>query len=238
MIDAVIREPGPGERWLWVIEQVDAEGNPIVGRDIPLAMIASWRELLGIDDPLEVLDAIMYVQDHGEPEHDLVTGQNAWTEAYQLLRIREQAREDAAARAKDEGKTASEIAALSSEAAYAAVHVPVQGDECAMDLCRKQARQTLGLPDPAKNCGEETRGTPAPVPEPQAAAFRSMQPAGGKATLIDALADQGEYLLGCTQRFLHGLTGHPADPLDTTEPEPVPALATPEETLAKYQEAS
>ena len=237
MIDAVIREPIPGQRWLWVITEVDAAGVPTAGHEFPLETIAARREQLGYDDPVEALEAIIHVAEHGEPDCDPVTGESAWTEIYQLLRIREQAREDEAVKAREEKCTEAVVVERAEKAAYDAVHVPVNGGECAMDRCRREARRKLGLPDPAKRCGAETRSKRPVMPARLPAQARAMRPAGGKAQALDALADQGDYLHECAKRFLHALTDRDSDPLEV-EPEPGPSIATPAETLAKYQEAA
>lgn len=66
------------------IEEVDAAGGNRL-RSIPVEALASWGELLGLDDPAETLAAIIHVQDHGEPDVDPVTGENSWTPAYEAL---------------------------------------------------------------------------------------------------------------------------------------------------------
>lgn len=52
---------------------------------IPLAAIASWRTLLGIDSDEEAVAAILHVRDNGEPAPDPETGENAWTSAYNAI---------------------------------------------------------------------------------------------------------------------------------------------------------
>lgn len=52
---------------------------------IPLAAIASWKTLLGIDSDTEAVAAILHVRDHGEPDPDPETGENAWTSAYNAV---------------------------------------------------------------------------------------------------------------------------------------------------------
>lgn len=226
-----------------------AEGPAIVvqiaadhDRTIPLSLFAAYRELLGIDDMGEVFEAIMHISDNGEPEHDPATGENVWTDAYKLLRRREELREDEADRAYTQGEDQSQIVARSSQAAYDAVHQPINGGECAMDRCRRDARAQLGLPDPSQKCGADSKTTPPPVPEPQSRALRSMRPAGGKAQVLDLLADETDELLACTQRFLHQLSGHDTDhvtpPPPEPEPEPDAVILTADELISKYQEAA
>lgn len=52
---------------------------------IPLAAIASWRTLLGIETDTEAVAAILHVRDHGEPDPDPDTGETAWTSAYNAI---------------------------------------------------------------------------------------------------------------------------------------------------------
>lgn len=52
---------------------------------IPLAAIASWRILLGIETDTEAVAAILHVRDHGEPDPDPDTGETAWTSAYNAI---------------------------------------------------------------------------------------------------------------------------------------------------------
>ena len=53
---------------------------------IPLMAIASYSELLGNGtDYDKTVREIMFIREHGEPEPDPVTGENAWTSAYEEL---------------------------------------------------------------------------------------------------------------------------------------------------------
>lgn len=52
---------------------------------IPLAAIASWRTLLGIETDTEAVAAILHVRDHGEPDPDHQTSETAWTSAYNAI---------------------------------------------------------------------------------------------------------------------------------------------------------
>lgn len=52
---------------------------------IPLAAIASWRILLGIETDTEAVAAILHVRDHGEPDPDPQTSETAWTSAYNAI---------------------------------------------------------------------------------------------------------------------------------------------------------
>lgn len=52
---------------------------------IPLAAIASWRTLLGIENDTEAVAAILHVRNNGEPDPDPQTGETAWTSAYNAI---------------------------------------------------------------------------------------------------------------------------------------------------------
>lgn len=108
--------------------------------EIPLEAIASWSELLGIEDPGEALDAIRYVAEQGEPEADAATGENAWTPAYGALAAREQARAETWFAATREG-TAEDPRSPRLRAAFAAT--PLEPEVTA---ARNETRTRLGLP--------------------------------------------------------------------------------------------
>ena len=238
MITAYIHEDG---HTMELVTKVDEHGEPLEGVALPLQAVATYRELLGIDDPAEVVEALLHMAEHGEPDPDPVTGKNTYTEPYQLLRLREQAREDAALEVQaHEGHTDHQVQVAAAQMAYRAVHEPIGGGECAMDRCRREARGKLGLPDPTRKCGVETRPERPSMPAKQTAQARAMRPAGGKAQALNLLADQGDYLHECTKRFLHSLTDHDTDPLEPdtdTTPDPEARILTTDEILAKYQEA-
>lgn len=220
MISWEIVEPVPGQRWIHIVEETHPDGSPAVGREIPLAQVASWRELLGIDDPAEVLKAIIHVQDNGEPEPDPETGALVWAQPYQVLQAREQAREDAAAETEKEGSSRSQVLATAHTAARSAVHEPIDGGECLLDRVRRDTRSRLGVAHPAKKCGAETRTT-------FSAAARTTDP------LTEIFTGQEEYLLECTQNFLHSLTDYDQDPL-IEDPQVPPAPLTLDDIKQKY----
>lgn len=133
--------------------------------EIDLAALASWSELLGIEDPGEVLDAIMFVAEHGEPEPDPVTGENAWTGAYLALQDREQARAATTYVAQVEGRS-EDPRSPKLRAAFAAL--PLQDP-----VAKAQAatRAKLGLPDPGalRMARTMSRGAPTPLDDLKAA---------------------------------------------------------------------
>lgn len=217
----------------------------LVEHRILIGTIATWRELLGIDDPVAVVEAYLYVQEHGEPPCDPETGRNAWTEPHALLRRREQARNAEAARAEADGETdRGRIISRANSSAYDAVHIPVQGDKCAMDLCREQAQRELRLPVIGSDCGPNSRTDPCEVVVPQRASWERIGPLPPQRSRAEEVAKllQGreQELLGYTQLFLHGLSGDPEDrvtPPPTPELKAEPRLRTADELLTKYQEA-
>lgn len=71
------------------VEQSDNEQLPTdagTHHQISLAAIASFSELLGNGtDYDKTVREIMFIREHGEPDPDPVTGENAWTSAYEEL---------------------------------------------------------------------------------------------------------------------------------------------------------
>lgn len=185
---------------------------------VPFEAVASWSELLGSADPAEVAEAIEHVSAHGEPE-------GVWADAYAILTHREQAREAEALRAHEEG-TAEDPrspALRSALAAYRAVHVPITADgDCLADLCRRSVRDQLGVSEPPRRRGSASRSVAPQI---------DTDHQGGTAILADALRGHESELLGCTQRFLHSLTGGEEDPLTPDDPAP-PVSDDPDDPLA------
>lgn len=107
---------------------------------IPLTAIASWGELLGITDPGDILDAILHVAKHGEPDPDPETGENAWTPAYEALQAREQKRAKEWFTATTDG-TATDPRSPKLRAAFAASPL-----ESLVEAGRNETRTRLGLP--------------------------------------------------------------------------------------------
>ena len=233
MIAAYLQEQDDGLRILKLVFEVHDDGTPAEGAEIPLAALASWRELLGIDDAEELIEAFLHNIEHGSPEPDPETGENVFTVPYQVLRAREEAREAEALRAEQEGAGLDTVRQASSLAAYQEVHTPIDGGDCLMDRVRADARAQLGLPSPTKVCGEDSRLAPMKLPQARPRALQAMQPHGGKAEVLDSLIGEEEYLLGCTQRFLNALGGSDHDPL-VEPPPPPPVPPTLEEIRARH----
>ena len=183
-------------------------------REIPLEAIASYGELLGYADPMEALEAIIHIQDHGEPDPCPETGENVWTDAYTLLSHREEEREKEAVNAKREG-TADDPRSpklRSALAAYNAVHVPIGGGECVMDRCRREARGRLGIPDATVKPGAGSRMAPARL----VSRMVSVKPL--RETLLeDAVQSRLDEVTRARTNFLHGLTSMPDNPLEEEE---------------------
>lgn len=212
--------------------QVDlgvTEDGEQIDHFIEMPALATWGELLGYDSPDETLAAILSAGP--EPDPDPETGKNVWTDAYTLLTAREQAREDEAKRAKDEGTRDDPRSPhlRATLAAYNAVHRPISDGECALDRCRRAAREALGCPEPSAKCGATSRGA---IPQ-----------------VLDTSSETGSVLTEeCLQflgkarsYFLHSLVGTDDDnPIGDTPPPPGPdnPILTADQLLTKYQEAS
>src|SRR5690625_204333 len=130
---------------------------------IPALAFASWADLLGLNDPVDVLAAILHVAENGEPDPDPETGENAWTAPYIAIAHQEQAAAQAAITAKqtqtDDPRSPKLRAALAT--------LPLQSE---VEQAQAQARAALGIPDPTPVAARTTsRGTPQ-----IAAATRSM----------------------------------------------------------------
>lgn len=230
-----------------VFSYTDEDGTA-VEHGVSFPAIASRREYLGIDDPVKVVEAILHTEMHGEPPHDPETGRNAWTEPYLLLCHREQARAHAAAIAESLRADRATIIERANQAAYDAVHIPVQGDKCAMDLAREQAQRDLKLPKVAAKCGPDSRTKPCTIRKPARAEWETIGPLTAERAraeqVADILAGREQELLGYTQAFLHRLSGDawdritpPPEPDAEPEAEPPPTLPTAEDVLTKYQES-
>ena len=111
MLGIEIRQYESGREHILVIDAMDENGQVTEGREIDIDAPAAYGELMGYSDPVDALKAIIFMQDHPyrDPGVDPDTGANVWTEAYALLGLREQAREEEAAKARDEGCSESEI---------------------------------------------------------------------------------------------------------------------------------
>lgn len=193
-------------------------------------------ELLGYADPVEALEATIHVLRNGEPEHDPVTGKNAWTDAFTLLAHREKAREAEAERATEEGTADDPRSPLlrSALAAYRAVHEPIGGGECAMDRCRREARRTLGVAEPSRKtsvAGLARDATISPSGEAEDAEVRQ------KAT--EALGPYCGEISRCAREFLHAVTENSRDHMKAVLPEvtPMPEEPEPEAEHAPILEA-
>ena len=219
---------------------------------VPIGSLAVYGELLGYAEPVEALEAVIHILKHGLPEHCPVTGKNVFTDVFTLLAHREQAREDAAARAAEKpDATASSICTESSEAAYKAVHQkPAEGGDCPMDKCRREAREAIGVKDPSRVCGEETRVNEARITAPARRMRTASTADDERAVLSEALTPYTGEVTRAGREWLHELTGNRDDPLAehlpevTPEPEPEPepepgaVLLTADELLTKYQEGA
>lgn len=190
-------------------------------RTIPLSAIAAFRELLGYDDPVEAIEAIVHCIETDEPPIDAETGENVWSQPYRVLEAREYAREAAAVEAENEYCDKAEIIARSEKAAYTAVHEPIDGGECLMDRCRRAARDALGCAEPSRKCGAETRTQAAVMPEKPSRLARVFQPEQSRrAMLHESIEANLQVLRECTQTFLHDLSDHDPDYDPLADPKP------------------
>lgn len=186
-------------------------------REIPLFALASYSELLGYADPFDTLDAILHIQDHGEPEPDPVTGENVWAEPYTLLTHREHQRLEGYKQAIKEG-TANDPRSPALRAALAArdaVHTPVNGGDCVMDRCRANVRRRLGVKEPQHNAGAATRGLT------QRSTSLAAVGASKQSAVARVIGPHLEKLPVYRNQFLAMLTPEEDDPF-TPEPEPEP----------------
>lgn len=194
--------------------------------EIDSMALASWSELLGYTDLLDVLEAILRVREGGsEPEPDPVTGENAWTESYAVLRHREQARESEAFRALEEGTRDDprSPALRGALAARAAVMEPIGAEsdhDSLLARCRDKARGRMACACPTKVsiCARPATMT---VEDDE----QTVENHGGQALLTKEDRTKAREVLEPflpeirrrKARFLHGLTGNPENPLRDDE---------------------
>lgn len=220
--------------------------HPATGEEyhcaIPLEAIASWSELLGYDNAVDALEAIMTVAENGEPDPDPETGDNCWTEAYVALGIREQARERAAFAALREGKEhnpqsallrsslAANKAANSSDMAARAsrgedvANVPMGVRDDILNAVQSEACRRLGVPRFAQNQKAARGGTVGR--KGSASLGQESEPLGpGHASpeereeLAAALRGKEGEIGRLRRDFCHRLSGFETDPLEGLEAE-------------------
>ena len=226
----VKRGPGGDQIHFW-------QAPDIVHAVAPEA-ISTWSELLGYAEPTEALAAILDAATNDrEPAEHPETGENAWTDAFTLLSIRERAREEEAARAIEEGKQNDPRSPRlrSTLAAYNAVHVPIDDGECLMDRCRRVARDRMGLPEPSRKCGADSRNL-----DPILATSAMAPPNADWEKLDGVVRAVGDKLAENTREFLHELSGSQGeDPLSPPpEQKGESFLETTEDLYGRYVEGS
>lgn len=128
---------------MYQFTSVDADGNQNV-RVITKEAIASWGELLGLTQPSEIVSAIIYIQENGEPEPDPVTGETPWATAYRALGAREFAKKEELARANLEG-TATDPRSPKLRSLYAGLAMKEE-----VVAAQEETRRAL-FPDSIKN---------------------------------------------------------------------------------------
>lgn len=227
MIEAYIHDAPQGPS-LTIVESEDR------CREIPLAAIASWSELLGQSDAVDTLDAIIREQDNPNLDQDV------WQEAMLLVQNREEAREAEAFRAMEEG-TADDPRSPLLRASLAAYKATLAGaerlEDCPLSKCQKVLRDRLGVVDPPRlaptvRCGAMDCSE-APEGECEKPRALSEEDRAGLAQLCSQAMHMIQDLKG---GFCHGLTSFDQDPLGPA-PEPTSETLSAEDVLRKYQEA-
>lgn len=239
MLGASIHDDGFG---MPVLEIVEDDG---LIRVIAMKALASYSELWGISDPMETLEAIMADQDRPKAPGEL----SPYMGAYTLLGHREKAREEAVREAlkKRDDKLAPadprSPALVGALAAYRAVHVPVApGEECAMDRCRRETRNSVQISfEPTKKCGATSRHTSIKVkkrdhPDAPFGPLTKEDAGQQRVAQLSELLGQVTWMIDNHRReFLHELSGNEDNPLeDVAVPVEARPDPTPEELLAKY----
>lgn len=195
--------------YAWVEEGVlYIKRTPTFIASIPFMAIVSRSELLGFADPAETLDAILHIQDHGDPADRPKMRDCHWDAPTILLTKRERDREDVAERfLRGELPPApSSMVLQSTLSAYKSVHVPVNDGECMMDRARRDSRTKLGLPDPSVKAGPSSRNLAV-----QSAMSVGSQDALDSTELL--LPHFGE-LSRLKRQYLHSITGNTSDPFE------------------------
>lgn len=240
MLGAVVKDDPHGVPILEIWEATDH------CRVIPMQALATYSELLGIDDPAEVAEALVEEQDQDKAERYV----NPFADAYLLLTHREKVREEEAARvrAKQQDKLAPadprSVVLASALAAYRAVHVPItEGEECAMDRCRRRVRERLGLSfEPTAKPGAVSRIKATTVRAQEHPLVVEIGPETyaqyrqERRAKLSELLGQVTWLVDQNRRdFLHRLTGNTENPLgDVVVPQEAAPEPTAEDVLSKY----
>lgn len=194
------------------------------GHDIPLKLIASCSELLGITDPVDAINAIVHFNRHGGTDPDPLTNENVWTESYFILQLREQLKCDEATRECP----ADEYRSPKLRALLKAAQVIGQGDNCSISKARKKAREHLGLPEPTGRCSSISREKVYTMDEMGKPERDDLETA-----LRDRAADLNEF----KREYLLNMTTYENDPLlepEEVAEEPEDLDVTPEGILARY----
>lgn len=208
--------------------------------------LASYAELLGYTDAVDVLEALLRIIDNGSPEPDPVTGENAWTELYAILRHREEARETEAIKAKAEGKrddprSPSLRGALAARRAVMEPLNAISEGESLLSQSRAKTRAGFGCANPRKQSisarGQGMKATQAgDCEEAPGCSARMCEEDRGKAVAaIEGLLPE---LTERRARFLHKLTSNAEDPLAEVAEDATPvAPSGMDSVLARYAKA-
>ncbi len=223
----------------------DTDGEEVADlHDIPLAAVASYSELLGYSNAVDVVSAITAAS--GDVE-------GAIAEPLMVLTYREQAREQAAAQAVlDHPAVHPRSPALAGALAAYEAMCEISGTrdpaESLLVRCQKEARRKLGLPDPVQRPsiqrGQHTLCDPAPHLATEDPAFGVEDRQRLAAVLASKCSpdDQDEdaprwldFIQARREAFCHSLTGSIVDPLTPAAPEPQEQPLTMEALRDRYR---
>lgn len=205
------------------------------GYSIPFGAVGRYSDLLGLDDPVCVVEAILHFRKRGtEPPEDPATGANVWGEAFAVLTHREEAREAEARRAIREGKANDPRSPRlrGAMAARLAVMDPVGAEteaESLLEQVRTAARTRLDIPCSGRAPIAGRAGKSWTRRDPDETELGREFTREDRQRLREALEPYLDAITARREQMLHGLTGEADDPL--AEPEPAPAKTSDPSTL-------
>lgn len=207
-------------------EVIVEDDNNII--HIPIQAIAVRAELLGYENLVDALEAIVHVAINGEPDHCPKTLENAWTEAIMSMGKRECDRESEAEKAYAEDTRDDPRSPLLRSALAAQKVEPI------VEQCRQSVRSKLGLPDPRRKLsvmrGSKTVCEAETHCQSESGALCSEDREKAAECLSELIPD----LEFGRVTFLHSLTDNPTDPLGFILPEETPREVTQADILERY----
>lgn len=209
--------------------------------------IASWSKLLGYQDVVDTVDAILHVARNGEPPACPITGENAWTEDYLALQHVETAREDEAIKAVEEGtrddpRSPRLRATLAARKANLEPFGATSESDSLLARTQKKARIKLGVLDPIAppTSARGKRLSAKERPQTKACNVRSRALCDeGRRKVKECLEPALESLAIQQEKFCHSLTPYQEDPLaspDATAADGPEPLTDVNSLLARYKE--